>query len=176
MNTIKSENMQYIKSLGNGLHLLYDFETDTLEIWMNSKNTSSNAIKWNNTALEFVRQYEDQRFSFDAKLNEKVILDNLSHGSGIDCKWAIEDKDKYFKCSNSFHCMNSNGYYCGHADFTLIISKKNPLEFSLHFIDKYGSNSQYLNKKHMLRDYLEELFHYDIQSMLSDLLFIGERV
>jgi len=168
--------MQYIKSLGNGQHLLYDFDADKLEIWCNSRGNAGHSIQWNNTDLEFARQYENQRFSFEAKLNEKVILDNLSHGSGIDCKWIIEDKGKYFKCSNSFHCMNSKGYYCGHADFTLIISKKNPLEFSLHFIDKYGSNSQYLNKKHMLRDYLEELFHYDIQSMLSDLLFIGERV
>ena len=103
------------------------------------------------------------------KIDHNYIYERLPHGSGIDAKWIIEEKDKYFRCSNSFHCMDENGYYCGWADFSVIIFKKlkkykiqnsailYEVKFNLHF---HGDYSQYLNKKCYLRDYLEETIHY----------------
>jgi hypothetical protein len=103
-------------------------------------------------------------------------LEDLPHGSGIDCDWQIDNMGKYFKCINSYHCMNENGMYDGYADFTLIIFKKpydfhkrfNPTrtelfnqvfdyDFNLHF---NGSFSQWKNRQHMLREYLEDTFSY----------------
>lgn len=106
------------------------------------------------------------------KFTEELLEDRLPHGSGIDCKWQIEDKGKYFKCVNAFHCMDENGFYCGYADFTLIIPKKNPLDFKLHF---NGKQSAYLNERYMLRDYLESTFHYSIQQMMAYVKSIGNR-
>jgi hypothetical protein len=99
-------------------------------------------------------------------LTEELLEDELLHGSGIDCKWEIEDKSNYWKCVNAFHCLNENGYYCGYADFTLIIPKKNPLDFKLHF---NGKQSAYLNSRYLLRDYLEDTFHYELSEMLKRL-------
>jgi len=94
-------------------------------------------------------------------LTIEILQDILPHGSGIDCTWEIEDKGKYFKASNSFHCMNENGYYVGYSDFSLIIPKKGWENFRLHFHGKY---SHYLNSRFMLRDYLEDSFAF----VLSD--------
>ena len=86
---------------------------------------------------------------------EKKLKEILPHGSGIDCTWEIEDKGKYFKASNSYHCMNETGYYVGYADFSLIIPKKDWKNFRLHF---HGNYSHYLNYRFMLRNYLEDSF------------------
>jgi hypothetical protein len=106
------------------------------------------------------------------KLTEELLEEQLPHGSGIDCKWEIEDKGKYFKCVNAFHCMDDHGYYCRYADFTLIIPKKNPLDFRLHFNGKY---SAYLNTRYMLRDYLEDTFHYELSELLNKLHKLGNK-
>jgi hypothetical protein len=81
------------------------------------------------------------------------ITDKLPHGSGIDADWYIETKRQTIVASNSYHCMNDVGYYDGWADFTLYIPLKNPMNFKLHF---GGQDAQYLNRKYMLRDYLED--------------------
>ncbi|MHA1372523.1 MAG: hypothetical protein ACTSRA_22720 [Promethearchaeota archaeon] len=94
------------------------------------------------------------------KEKDKKLFTYIPHGSGIDGNWEITDKGKYFKCENSFHCMDEYGFYEGYADFSLIIPKKKPLDFRLHFHGKY---SQYLNYKYGLRNYLEELFHWWIE-------------
>jgi len=164
--TFKDGNWQYVKSLGNGEHLIYDYETNKLEVWFNNPNTASYGIYWNNTVLEFARTFENQNYPFKKKLNEFILENELPHGSGIDCKWQIEDKGKYFKCVNAYHCMNENGYYDGYADFTLIIPKKNPIDFKLHF---NGKHSQYKNERYLLRDYLEDTFHYAISEMVEKL-------
>ncbi len=95
----------------------------------------------------------------------------LPHGSGINSDWNIKDKGQYFKCENSFHCMDDFGYYVGYSDFSIIIDKKLELINSgfpkerqfwsinsrLHF---HGQSSKNLNNKYMLRDYLEDIFTY----------------
>lgn len=171
-SSLKENSCQYVKSLGNGEHLIYDYETNQLEIWANSKHFAGFALKWNNTHLEFCRSIDRDSIEFDVKLNEFFLHSDLPHGSGIDCKWEIEDMGKYFKCLNSFHCMNEHGMYCGYADFTLIIPKKNPLEFRLHF---NGKDSAYLNERYMLRDYLEDTFHYAIDDLMNKLKRLGNK-
>lgn len=88
---------------------------------------------------------------------ERDVFDNLPHGSGIDGRWAIYKKKGYYKCLNSYHVMNENGMYNGWADFSIIISKRDPYTFRLHF---HGDNAQRLNKRYMLRDYLEDTIAY----------------
>jgi len=86
-------------------------------------------------------------------LSKEKLLDVLPHGSGIDGDWYIEDKGSYFYAGNSYHCMDEYGYYDGWQDFYLTIPKKDPTKFKLHF-----RGDQYLARKYMLRDYLEDLF------------------
>lgn len=51
--------------------------------------------------------------------------------------------------------MDEMGGYDGWQYFYLIVPKNDPEDFRLHFID-----NQYLARKYMLRDYLEDLFMY----------------
>jgi len=81
----------------------------------------------------------------------------LPHGSGINGDWYIEETRRSFRCYNGYHCMDENGMYDGWADFVLIVPKSSPIEFKLQF---RGRRSQYLARKYMLRDYLEDEFHY----------------
>jgi hypothetical protein len=82
-----------------------------------------------------------------------AIIDKLPHGSGINGGWHIETNQTRIKASNFYEPMNEVGFYDGIAYFTLYIPLKSPIDFKLHFNDKY---SQYYNRKYMLRDYLED--------------------
>jgi hypothetical protein len=53
---------------------------------------------------------------------EDLLKETLPHGSGIDCDWEFTfQKNGKIKCSNSWHKMNDNGYYCGYNDFNFTI-------------------------------------------------------
>lgn len=93
---------------------------------------------------------------------EDLLLENLPHGSGVNCKWEFDWLvNGKLVAKNAFHCMNDAGYYEGFADFSVKFHKpKSDLsEFVLVF---NGDEASYLNKKHMLRDYLEETIHYAV--------------
>ena len=81
----------------------------------------------------------------------KNRIETLS-GSGFDSKWDITDKGRYVKCFSEWHLMNEDGYYIGYYGFTVIIPKKNPIDFRL-----YGWKD---NKRIFIRygiwDYLKE--------------------
>lgn len=51
---LKSEGYSYVKSLGNGEHLLKN-EDGKLEVWFNNKGHANYGLIWNNTHLEFAR-------------------------------------------------------------------------------------------------------------------------
>jgi hypothetical protein len=53
--TLKEADYTYIKSLGNGEHILSRNEDNKLEIWANNKNHASYGIIFKNTHLEFCR-------------------------------------------------------------------------------------------------------------------------
>jgi hypothetical protein len=59
---------------------------------------------------------------------EEELVEVLPHGGGIDCKWNIEKKGNGldFVCSNSFHVMDQNGYYCGYVDFSVYVNVEKP--------------------------------------------------
>lgn len=92
---------------------------------------------------------------------ETALLAILPHGSGIDCEWKfVWLASMQLECSNSFHCMNDNGYYDGYADFTIKLNSSRPLhEFGLVF---NGREAQNKNRKYMLRDYLEDTIYHAV--------------
>ena len=95
---------------------------------------------------------------------EQILLNKLPHGSGIDCKWEftwlVNGK---LLAINAFHCMNDAGYYEGFADFTVKLNAPfgDQQDFNLSFS---GDRAKRLNKKHMLREYLEETLHYALRN------------
>lgn len=96
------------------------------------------------------------------KLTREILEEKLPSGSGINCHWEIEEKQGYYKCSNSFQVMNEVGMYIGWSDFSLIVPFKNPTDFRLHF---HGKQSQALNQYYQLREYLEDTFYYTLDEM-----------
>lgn len=87
----------------------------------------------------------------------------LPHGSGINCKWKFDYlKNGSVLASNSYHCMDENGSYGGFADFTIKLHPyKAMTAFTLQF---NGELSQFLNRKYMLRDYLEDTIYQELPS------------
>lgn len=73
---------------------------------------------------------EDKQIAVASPLWEGVkpvlirdIAEALPQGSGIDCKWQVNQRSKnVFMFSNSFHKMDKNGFYCGYADFSVVLS------------------------------------------------------
>ncbi len=51
--TLKEAGFKYVRSLGNGQHVLYDEDNGTQEVWGNSKNFAGYALIYKNTHLEF---------------------------------------------------------------------------------------------------------------------------
>jgi hypothetical protein len=53
------------------------------------------------------------------------FIDQLPHGSGIDCKWEVHStgNSQYVYLCNSFHVMSDVGFYIGYADFRIRIDK-----------------------------------------------------
>ncbi len=92
---------------------------------------------------------------------ESYLNEVLPHGSGIDCKWEFDyQRNGKVIARNSYHCMDDGGSYCGYADFTLKFSMYKALTaFELEF---NGKDSQYLNRKYMLRDYLEDSIYHSL--------------
>ena len=97
-------------------------------------------------------------------ITEKKLNEILPHGSGIDCDWVFNEQKNYWKCENAFHCMDENGFYVGYADFSIIIPKKKPLDFRLHF---HGARAHYLNNRNMLRDYLVVTIDWSLRDGLK---------
>lgn len=104
---------------------------------------------------KMVKKYNTMLIEIIDKI-EETFKQNLPHGNGIDGDWHIitdlEKKKVY--CYNYFHCMNNTGYYGGRAHFVIIFDGYEG-DFKLHF---RGKKSQYLNKKYLLREFLEETF------------------
>jgi hypothetical protein len=85
---------------------------------------------------------------------DDIIKNYLPHGSGIDNGVTVnKDKSSPNKIvlEFGFHEMDSNGYYCGWADYTLYVrpSLAFDIDLKLHGRDYNG-----------LKDYLYELFQY----------------
>jgi len=60
--TLKQANMEHIKTLGGGLHLLRDKETGQLEIWVTNRCHAGHGLIYKNTHLEFCRTQQAQSY------------------------------------------------------------------------------------------------------------------
>jgi hypothetical protein len=90
---------------------------------------------------------------------EKVILESLPHGSGIDYDWHIEkQKNGKIKAFNAYHGMNDWGMYVRSVDFSVTFHSDNPGEFKLVF--HADSGDRYWIDKWGLREYLEDTLFY----------------
>ena len=96
------------------------------------------------------------------KLSAAGLEEALPHGSGIDCDWRLTDRPTYFKAENAYHCMNETGFYCGWADFSVVVPKSDPLDFRLHF---HGGMAQRLCRRNGLREYLEDILSEALRDM-----------
>lgn len=98
-------------------------------------------------------------------LDCKQIMDALPHGSGINYRWIVDDKGRYYRCQNAYDFMDENGFDDCVMPFFITIPKKNPDCFKLHFFDMNGHRS-YMMRKYGIRDYLE--------TEIYNSMFIGE--
>ena len=108
---------------------------------------------------------------------ENLILKSLSHGSGINCDWNFNYTDKNCKLSNSFQIMSEYGYNLGYVDFTIkfdVICINEDIVFSLdeirdNFKLTFQTNSRgyYHTNNIMLRDYLNDIFYDDFNTMVE---------
>jgi len=91
----------------------------------------------------------------------------LPHGSGINSQWEIMDMKTYVRAEGTYSPMNDAGFYLAAAPFTVIIrgTPSGTLDFKLHF---NGSWSQYMNRRYMLRDFLEEDIQIALDSWKKD--------
>lgn len=92
------------------------------------------------------------------------LPDLLPHGSGIDADWVIEGHAHHITCRNEYHCMDSNGFYEGYQPFSVILKKgvlktSKGQEIYTH-VTVHFHGSQYLARKHMLREYLGDTIAY----------------
>lgn len=67
----------------------------------------------------------------------EIIVEVLPHGSGIDASWHLEQLGSLpiVLCSNSFHAMDQNGYYCDWVDFTVKLNLES-LDFDVEVNNK----------------------------------------
>ena len=135
---------------------------------------------------------------FDEKYDDflEFFIDMLPHGSGINCDWGgnMPQSGGYVTFSNSYHCMDENGFYDGYQDFFIRFLKTDFIRLSEEFYGVKGyryqpnveiakrnmlalldfvqsdftlhySGGNYLAKKHYLDDYLNDTIAYGFELM-----------
>lgn len=96
-----------------------------------------------------------------------AIIDELPHGSGIDSDWCYYETKGYHCLTNSYHCMNKNGYYDGWMDFTVKMPKSifnDADRLSTDFVLQFNRATSWQREKHAwrIRDYLDQTIHYSL--------------
>lgn len=101
------------------------------------------------------------------ELIEHVLLAILPHGSGIDCKWEFDwMANGKVRATNSYHCMNENGFYDGYADFSLVFPTLQPFgAFRLAF---HGKTAHRKARRYDLRDYLADTINHAVGGSGAD--------
>jgi len=94
----------------------------------------------------------------------EYLTENV-RGSGIDAEWKFMHAPKdWIIIRNSYHVMNENGYYEGWQDFSV----KLPVNGDVTNFKLLFHNTDYLGRKHQLRDYLEETISCVIDEWLEN--------
>ena len=84
----------------------------------------------------------------------------MPYGSGFDTDFEIEENKKCYIIRSAYHCMDSNGFYCGWIDFTIHFWKDIPCNKGKDFTFCInGRYSHYLADKHYLRGYISEAIY-----------------
>lgn len=89
---------------------------------------------------------------------DSLILTNFKNKLPVGSGWGDWDLEFDFRHErivgvSDFLCYTEHGYTDGYARFKVYFSVYDFRDFRLMFI---GKKSQYLNRKYMLREYLEE--------------------
>jgi len=91
---------------------------------------------------------------------EQDIIENLPHGSGINCDWHIEKNTRgKIVAHNSYQVMSEHGFYIGYADFSIRWMPGQEKEFRLMF---HSQRAQYLARYYGLREYLDDTFYHSL--------------
>jgi hypothetical protein len=102
--------------------------------------------------LLYFKAKPSKKAIFEDEITEK-LNDTLPHGSGIDCDWCFTfQKNGKIRCSNSWHKMNDNGFYCGFTDFY----------FTLMFADRriiLSPVKMAKGERYGVREYLNDMFY-----------------
>jgi hypothetical protein len=93
-------------------------------------------------------------------LFEKII-DVLPHGSGIDATWKLDQLGTLpiVLCHNSYHAMDSQGFYCGWIDFTVKLNLES-LDFDVE-VNKDNIKSIYAEYATEWKDTDPDQLDYD---------------
>ena len=86
------------------------------------------------------------------------------HGSGVDCEWNADETPTNVRIYNAFHLMNEAGMYYATSSFVVVIPKKDPKKFVIHYTD---DQSRYYGTKHMIKDYLYDTISYELDKILK---------
>lgn len=106
------------------------------------------------------------------RMTEKLIddlIENLPHGSGIDCDYSWTKSNGALVLHNSFHNMNDGGYYDGYSEFKLHLILNDDGGWGVHKIRfaKSITNASTYRKysNEMLMDYLYDTFSWGIDEI-----------
>jgi hypothetical protein len=118
-------------------------------------------------SFDYLKEARKKYHNIQAEIMQELLCEyfnNTISGSGIDSEFTKGriQKNSKFKITSSFHCMNENGFYAGWQDFTLVFDPTDLSNFRLHF-----TGNRNLERRYMLRDYLEELVYYSVERFIE---------
>jgi hypothetical protein len=94
-------------------------------------------------------------------LAEKIV-DDLPHGSGIDCMWNFSITDNVINFNNSYHVRSEFGYYVYYVDFNFDIRVVDPIEEILDLLDFYYSQEIDLSDSCGLSEYIKDAVYLSL--------------
>ena len=96
---------------------------------------------------------------------EELVNNEAPHGSGINYNYENfhQNKERATFC-NSFDLMDENGFYEGAIPFKVIVDRYNGVKIIFRGLTRHG---RYLASKHMLREYLEDVYNDFVRSAIA---------
>ena len=99
------------------------------------------------------------------KLTVEELLKILPSGSGFNTSWGYDElKNGKVVFYTGYHCMDEWGGYDGWCDFSIKVNLDDPTDFTLNF--RRGSHG--LERKYMLREYIDDTINYVITEYLKE--------
>ena len=79
-------------------------------------------------------------------------------GSGINYDYTLFITDKELVVCNTYDCMNENGFYDGHIDFSVYIPMVKPSDFTIRFRNTKANRNSIGKYGFFIKEYLEMLY------------------